>query len=111
MITTISVDSSEIFSERPKDCHSCASRNSLPYHSVVKPVHHLLLGCRLKEQQHRVYHAQLIADAFLFHAVHRPPSITSALLTRAYRYTKIMVPAIRNTDSALPSGQLREDMN
>lgn len=49
MITTISVDSSEIFSERPKDCHSCASRNSLPYHSVVKPVHHLLLGCWLKE--------------------------------------------------------------
>ena len=37
--------------------------------------------------------------------------MASALLMRAYRYTKIMVPTMRNTDRALPRGQLREDMN
>ena len=49
MTTTMAVDTSEIFRDRPKVCHSWASWNSLPYHSVVKPVHHLLLGCWLKE--------------------------------------------------------------
>ena len=111
MITTISVDSS--VPEQLAVPLGGEARPPLVAGLLVEGIHHHDHGGDVDkgEQQHRVYHAQLIADAFLFHAVHRPPSITSALLTRAYRYTRIMVPAIRNTDSALPSGQLREDMN
>ena len=49
MMTTITVDKSEIFSDRPKVCQSWASWKSLPYHSVVKPVHHLFDDCSLNE--------------------------------------------------------------